>query len=171
MNDSENGVTVLDRIDDDPDSHQVIDFAELFFRVLHFVINRVNMLRTSIDFRCDLHIIEYFVDLFDDRTDECFPLRPFLFHHRDDPVVLLRIDITQTDILKLPLDRRNPETMGKRRKDFKCLFCLLDLLFLDHVLQCPHVVQTVSEFDQNDANVFCHRDKHLTMVFSKLFTL
>ncbi len=124
------------------------------------------MLRTSIDFRCNLYIIEYFIDLFNNRTNERFSFRPFLFHHRNDPVVLLRIDVAQTDVLEFPFDRRNPETMRKWREDFKRLFCLLHLLFLDHMLQRPHIVQTVSQFDQDDTNVFRHRDEHLPVVLS-----
>ena len=37
------------------------------------------------------------------------------------------------------------------------------------MLQGAHVVQTVSQLDDNDANVFSHRQEHTAKVFGLLF--
>ena len=33
------------------------------------------------------------------------------------------------------------------------------------ILWCAHVVQSVSEFDQNDANIPCHGQRHFLKIF------
>ena len=94
VDDSEHGITITNRIDDNADRHQIVNFIELFFMLHHLVIDRIDVLRSTVHVGIDMHFLKNPVHFRDDRGDECFPFRPFLFHHRDDLIVLLRVDIT-----------------------------------------------------------------------------
>ena len=68
------------------------------------------------------------------------------------------------EVLELPLDRVDPQPVGKRGIDLERLARLLDLLLLRQSRQGPHVVEAVGELDQDDPEIRGHRDHHLSVV-------
>src|SRR5665647_1663374 len=75
------------------------------------------------------------------------------------------------EVLELPLEVVDAEPMGERRVDLERLLRFLDLLLLTEVAERVHVVQTVTELDQDDADVRRHRDDHLAVVLGLFFLL
>src|SRR5450756_495884 len=57
------------------------------------------------------------------------------------------------------------------RVDLERLLGLLDLLLLAEIAERVHVVQTVAELDEDDADVGRHRDDHLAVVLGLLLLL
>ena len=81
-----------------------------------------------------------------------------------DLVVFARVQGLKRQILQLPLERVDPESVRDRRVDVERLTGLLDLLLLGHRRDRPHVVQAIGELDQDDPDVGGHRDDHLAIV-------
>ena len=50
MHNAESGVTVLDRIGDDADGHQIVDLIESALLALHFLVQRVEAFGAAFDF-------------------------------------------------------------------------------------------------------------------------
>ena len=84
--------------------------------------------------------------------------------HRLDLRVLARMQRLEREVLELPLERVDAEPVRERRVDLERLARLLRLLLLAEVLDRPHVVETVGELDEDDADVLRHRDDHLPVV-------
>ena len=61
--------------------------------------------------------------------------------------------------------------MGNRRIDLQRLTSDLLLLFFAHVLQRTHVVQTIGQLDQDDADILGHRDQQLAVIAGEIFLL
>jgi len=70
----------------------------------------------------------------------------------------------EREILELPLERVDAETMCKRRIHLERLARLAHLRLLAHVLDRAQVVQTVGELDQNHPQVLRHREDELAVV-------
>jgi hypothetical protein len=81
-----------------------------------------------------------------------------------DLLVLARVQRGEREVLELPLDRVDTETVRERRVDLERLLGLLDLLLLRHRAERAHVVEAVGELDQDDPDVRGHRDHHLAVV-------
>ena len=59
----------------------------------------------------------------------------------------------------------DPQAVGKRRVDLKCLQSDPLLLFRTHDVERPHIVQAVTKLDEHDADIIDHRQEHLAQVF------
>ena len=78
--------------------------------------------------------------------------------------VRFRLEIAERKVVELHLEAADTETVGERRIDFKRLFRLFALFFRPHVLERPHIVEAVREFNQDHADVLRHREKHLPKI-------
>ena len=121
------------------------------------------MLRAAADVRLDVRLGELLLDLLDGRIDERLALLALLLDILDEVVVDLRLEIAQAEVLKLPLDARDAETVRERRVDLNRLARDALLLVLAHVLERAHVVQAVRKLDHDDADVLGHREEHLAV--------
>jgi hypothetical protein len=97
-------------------------------------------------------------------VDVALPVLTLLSDHALDLVVLPWVQGLEGEVLQLPLDRVDTETVGDRCVDVERLARLLNLLLLRHRRDRPHVVQAVGELDQDDADIRGHRDHHLAVV-------
>ena len=58
--------------------------------------------------------------------------------------------------------------MSQGGVDFHCFSGNPLLLILAQMLERPHIVETVCQFDQNNPNILRHGHQHLAMVFRQL---
>jgi hypothetical protein len=96
--------------------------------------------------------------------DELLAVAPALVHHRLDLGVLARVQRLEREVLELPLDRVDTESVCERRVHLECLARLLELLLLAEILDRAHVVEPVGQLDEDDAPVLRHRHNHLPVV-------
>ncbi len=75
-----------------------------------------------------------------------------------------RFEVLERQLLELVLDLAHPEPVGDRRVDVARLLRDLDATLLRQVMQRAHVVETIGELDQDDADVVDHREQHLAEV-------
>ena len=122
------------------------------------------MLDASVHFAFDAGLMDVTPDLDRDLLNIVLALTLALLHLRGQIIIYVRIKIFERKIVEFDLDLGNTEAVGDRRIDIQCL--LGDpLLFLGrHELKRAHIVQTVCQLDQNDTDVLCHGQKHLTQI-------
>ena len=168
MDIAQHGINITWSVQDAADGNQVIDFIEAFLLILHFAIDRIDMLWSTINFPMQMAFPSIGLDLVDNLFDQLFSLATFFLHHMRNLVEFNFIQITEGQILKLPLDAGNPETMGQWRIDLHGLTRNALLLILAQMLEGTHIMQAVCQFDQNDTNILRHGHEHLAMVFRQL---
>ncbi len=85
-----------------------------------------------------------------------------------DLLVADGIEVLQRAILKLLLDGFDTEPMCDRRVNLHVFNRLIASLLLGHTIHSPHIVQTVRELDDNDADIIRHSDKHFADILRLL---
>ncbi len=88
---------------------------------------------------------------------------------RAQRIVRLGLEILERQLLELVLDLAHPEPVGDRRVDVERFLGNLHATLFRQVLERPHVVETVGELDQDDADVVNHGQEHLAEVLRLTF--
>ena len=79
-----------------------------------------------------------------------------------------RIEKAEAEILQFTSDLTHAQTVGDGRENFQSLLCDLLLAVRLEVLQSPHIVQPVGQFDEHHPNVVDHGQHHLAEVLRLL---
>ena len=74
-------------------------------------------------------------------------------------VILLRMLITEREVLQFGLNFIQAQAVGQRSEDIECLAGNFVLLTGKHACECSHVVQSVGNFDEYDTNVIAHGEE------------
>lgn len=109
--------------------------------------------------------------LFYDRIDKLLPLLPLHADLLHQFIVRIRLQIFQRKVIEFDLDLGNTEALCDRGINIHRLTRFFLLRLRRPVLCGPHVVQTVRQFYQNNADILCHRKEHLSQVFCLLLDL
>ena len=117
MDVAQHSIDIAWSIQDTADGNQVIDFIEAFLFILHLAIDRVDVLWATINFSMQMAVPSIGLNLVDDFFHQLFSLATLFLHHVRNLVEFCLIQITERQILKLPLNTGNPETMGEWRID------------------------------------------------------
>jgi hypothetical protein len=96
--------------------------------------------------------------------DERGGLLAALLHLRRQVLVGLRFQVLEGQVLQLVLDLAHPEPPGQRRVDVHGLARDAHPAVVGEVAQRPHVVETVGQLDQDDADVVHHGQEQLAEV-------
>ena len=86
-------------------------------------------------------------------------------------IINFRLIIFQRKVIEFDLDLGNTEALCDRGINIHRLTRFFLLRLRRPVLCGPHVVQTVRQFYQNNADILCHRKEHLSQVFCLLLDL
>ena len=165
MNDSQSRITFRDRIDDDADRKEVIDLVDGLILIDHLLIDREKVLDPASHLTVDLRVRHVLFDVLHDPVDEILPLGLSGIHLLDQSKVDRRFQISKGEVVHLGLYFGNTEPARDRRVDIHRLTCLLPLFLRPHELQCPQIVEAVSQLDQNNADILGHREEHLAQIF------
>ncbi len=107
---------------------------------------------------------ELLLELCDDLGEVLLASLAALGDHPRYLVELVRLEVVEGQVLKLPLDARDAEPVRERGVDLHRLARLVVAPLLRQCRERPHVVQPVGELDEDDADVLGHRDEHLAQV-------
>ena len=157
-------VAVLDRVDDDAHRGQVVDLVELLALLRHLRIDGVEVLGAARDLGLDANRGQLPAQEGARLRHVGGALDPLLADQLLDLVVLAGMQDLEREILELPLDRVDSQSVRQRCVDLECLARLRQLLLFRHRAQSAHVVQAVGELDQDDPHVGGHRDHHLPVI-------
>ena len=83
-------------------------------------------------------------------------------------VISLWLQRLKREVLELPLHLPDAESLGERGIDLEGLACDAALLLNPKCGEGAHVVETVAEFDQHDADILGHCQEHLADVLRML---
>ena len=83
-------------------------------------------------------------------------------------VIALWLKRLEGEVLELPLHLPDAESLGERGIDLEGLACDAALLLNPKCGEGAHVVETVAEFDQHDADILGHCQEHLADVLRML---
>src|SRR5699024_7828074 len=95
---------ILDAGYQHPDCKKVEYLVELLMLLLHLLIDAVYVLRPAGQLTLESRLSHFGFDTVDGIVDDTLPFTPLLLHHADDLEILLRLDVSECSILKLPLD-------------------------------------------------------------------
>ena len=154
-----------DFVYDYPAREKVIDLVDRLTLLVHLLIDAVEMLRTAFNVVMDNAVLlKFCADLGDNVFHEIFSLRAVAVNELYELIIIVRMQITKTQVLKLPLDLIDTESACERNVDIKRFLGFFDLLLRTHGLQSPHVVQTVCELYEYDSDIVRKRNEHLAHV-------
>ncbi|CRI65006.1 hypothetical protein THIOKS12210051 [Thiocapsa sp. KS1] len=151
---SERGVAVRDRSDQDTYRTQVEDLGDLDLLALHLAPDAVDVFRAAGDLRVDAGLGERVVQGLDDGGDIVLALLAALGQELGDALVLLGVEVAQAQVFELPLDLPDTQPVGERGIDTLGVACDLGPAFRIQVLDGPHQVHALGEHDQHHPNVF-----------------
>ena len=168
MNVAQHGINITLSIQDAANGNQIINLIKTLLLVLHLAIDRVDMLGPAINLTMQIALASIGLNLLNHLFYQFFTLPTLLLHHVGNFVKFHFIEITEGQIFQLPLDTGNSQAMSQGCVDFHCFSGNPLLLILAQMLQRPHIVETVCQFDQNNPNILRHGHQHLAMVFRQL---
>ena len=112
VHDTEGCVTIAWSVDKDAQTSEVVDVREIPAPYHHLLIDRVVMLRSSVDDGLDACFVKVLTNDCDDIFELGFPLRSPLRNHMDDLVVELRVKGGEAQVFQLPLDGIHPKAVS-----------------------------------------------------------
>ena len=111
------------------------------------------MLGPAINLTVQIALASIGLNLLNHLFYQFFTLPTLLLHHVGNFVKFHFIEITERQILQLPLDAGNPQAVSQGCVDFHCFSGNPLLLILAQMLERPHIVETVCQFDQNNPDI------------------
>ncbi len=123
------------------------------------------MFGSPADLYFNIIICKQFYEVLFDRLDLDFAVWPGFLQLFSNFFIFFRVDVAKAQILKLPLDLPDTKPVGERSKDIEGLFCDSLALGLWHEAQSTHIMQTVCQFDEHDADIIAHGQKGLAQGF------
>src|SRR4029077_14174108 len=114
---ADGAVAVLHGVDDHAHRREVVDLVELAALLGHLRVDRVEVLGAAGDLRLDPESRELSRQVLAGLADVALAIVALLGDETLDLLVLARVQGREREILELPLDRVDAETMGERRVD------------------------------------------------------
>ena len=165
MDDAKRRVAVLDAIGNDAERHEVVHLIELDALALQLLVDAVEALQASVD-RLDGHL--GLAQLRGDRLLEVLDLDlgglALALDFGGQRLITGGIEVLERQFFELVLDLAHPEAVRDRSIDVERLLGGPQPPVFGHVRQRAHVVQTIGELDQDDADVVDHGQQHLAEV-------
>ena len=165
MHDAQHCVAFLDGPDDDAQSHQIVDLIEADASPSHLLVNAEEVFRSPRDADVDAGSRDRILDRFPHFLDEGLTLLPLEQDLVSDAGVGLRFDPLEAEILHFPTKPSDPESVGEGRVDIATLDGHSLLGFSVELVEVAEVVQSVGEFDEDDAQIFGKREQDRAEVF------
>ena len=164
MNHTQCRIAVLHCLHNDTHSEEIIDLIQRLMLVLHLLVDTEKMLYTAIDFRIDPRIFNMFTDFIHNTLDIFFTdalTDSDLIHQI---IIDIRLQILQRQVIQFDLQFADTKSLGDGAINLQCLLGNPLLALRRLVLQRAHIVQTIRQFDHNDADILRHGEEHLTQI-------
>ena len=161
MHHAERRVAVRDALHQHPERDEIVHLIELDVLPAHLPVDAVEVLHPAGDVDGEAALDQHLLQAPDDVRDVALavPRRPL--HLALHVGVGLGAQELEAQILELGLEPVDAEAPGEGRVDLHGFVGDALLRVHLHVLEGPHVVQSVSELHEKDTNVSRHRHEHL----------
>ena len=165
---AQHGIAVLHRIHQHANGDQIKNLLKRLVLEHHLAVYAVKMLRPAVNFVVNVHLLELVAQGVDHRADVFLALGALHADLDNQVLISLRVEIAQAQILKLLLDFIYAKTMRQRRVNVERLLCDSLLALRRLRFQGAHVVRSVRQFDEHNADILAHRQNHLADGFGLL---
>jgi len=164
VNGAERMIALALFLNDDANAVQVIDLLELTILFLHLLPDAVQMLGAPGDAVVQALLIQPLAHRGDGPLQIGRALYALLCNQAGDAVILLGLQIPESQVLQLPLELPDTQAVGQRREHVHRLAGDARLALRLQVTEGAHVVQPVRQLDDDDAQVVHHGEDHLAQV-------
>ena len=164
MDDAERGIAFQLGVHDDAQRIEVVDLIEALIVVVHLVVERIDRLDAPGELKVNAVFAQAHLDALLGLVEEVARLAVALLDAILDLVVADGIQVGKAEVLQLLLDRVDTEAVRKRRIDVHGLQRDGAAAVLPLRREGAHVVQTVAELDEDDADILRHGEQHLADV-------
>ena len=137
--------------------------AQMLFQ--HFFVNGIDVLFASADAGLYARGSELFAYRIQNAIDHFTSVATRRTHCLGHHLVAQRVQIGEGQFLQFAVQAVQAEAVGNRGVDLGGFACNPATLFRRHRIQRPHIVQTVGQLDEDDANIARHGQQHLAKVF------
>ena len=165
MNQAEYGVAGGKVVRDDANGEQVVDLIEGDFGALQFLKDGEVALDAPFNACIDVVFPQLLVECVLNPAQELLALDALGFDGLGDFLEADGIGVAESEVFQFTADFAHPEAMGERCVDVEGLarnsFAAVGL----QVLKRAHVVQAISEFDEDNPDVGDHGQKHFADIF------
>ena len=117
MQRAERRVAVANRVDQDPDAHQVVDLVEFLPPQDHLLVHGIQVLGPPFYLGLDLHLPELPLEVGGHFLDVVLPLALPLLHESLDLVEPVRVQGPEGEVVELGLDALDAQPVRQRRVD------------------------------------------------------
>ena len=139
-----------------------MDLLELQVLREHLSVDAEEVLRATLDLDLQSFVAQLLRELRTGLADVAIAVLGALVELPRELRVDVIVEVLKAEVFELLLDLREPQAVGDWRKDVQRLLADGLLTIGAHVLHRPHVVESVGELDQDDADVLGHREDHLS---------
>ena len=161
MDDAERRVAILDAVGDDAERHEVVYLIELDTLALELLVDAVEALQAPVNLlERNLRFAQFRRDRLFEVVDFGFGGFPLALHLGRERLIAGRIEVPERQLFELVLDLAHAEPVRDGRVDVERLLRGPPLPVFRHVRKGAHVVETVGELHEDDADVVDHREQH-----------
>ena len=164
---AEHRIAVADGVDDDAHRGEIVDLLKAL-ALLHLAPNAVKVLGSAVDVALYAQFVEHLAQVCGDRVDDLLPLAARGRDLFGDHIVVFGVKIAQTEVLEFAFESGDTQPRRDRRIDVEGLRRDAFLVRLVAERQRTHVVQSVRQLDDDDADVVAHRKEHAPQIFRLL---
>ena len=132
---------------------------------LHLLVDAIQVFLASAHFGLDVVFVQTLADRFQYLAYHFAPIAACHLERFRQHRVAVRIQILETEVFQLLIQRVQAQTIGDGRIDVHRFAGDALALFFGNGIERAHIVQAIGEFDQNDAHISRHRHQHLAEVF------
>ena len=161
---SEHSVTVLDGVHYDARREQVVNLVHVYVQLVHLLIYGIEVLRSAVDLAVYAHFLHFFAYLFHYAVEERLSLAALFADTFRDVLILVGIQIHHCEVFELAFEEGYSEPARKRSVNIQRFFGYALLFFGRNEAERAHIVQSVREFYDYDAQILCHRHKEFSEI-------
>ena len=154
------------RIDNDPDTIEIVNILKGLVLAAHLVVDRKKMLGTTIHRNLEALFFKIRLDGDDHFAQIVNPLSPARANLLQQKVMHFGINKFERKVFKLNLHLSKTEPVRQRSIDISCFKSNLHTTVLRKRFKRSHVMQPVAELYENNPNILHHRQQHLAKAFS-----
>ena len=165
MHRTQRGITILNRVDDNAYTHQIVDIRKIMSAYDHLLINREIILRTPRHVRRNVLLVKVFVDLSKNLLQIHVSMARTTCDKHHDFVIDFRIEHLEAKLFQFGFDGVHAKTIGKRRVHVERFVRFLLCARCFDVTPRTRIMHAIGKFDDQHAHVATHRDHHLANGF------
>ena len=160
MHDTQCGIAIPDVLDDNPHRSYIVKLRKRKMLFLHFAPDAVDMLGPAVNGGFDASSFQGLGELRHEIVDVVFPVNSLFIQKPGNLLVGIRLEISEGEILKLPFELTDAETVGQRSVDIGAFLGQEHLYLLIHVFTFPKHGNSLGKLDYHCSHILNHGDEH-----------